>query len=93
MEKLSQVKVVRDLDRGVSEDKDIFSGTARGLGSIRTWWDAKSAMEVSDNIVLNKTRGEMYMDFSDDVWLKDIFGQGDGQLDLNMQWSNAGSRS
>ena len=93
MEKLSQVKVVRDLDRGVSEGKDIFSGTARGLGSIRTWWDAKLAMEVSDNIVLNETRGEMYMDFSDDVWLKDIFGQGDGQLDLNMQWSNAGSRS
>lgn len=72
------------LDHGVSEDIDIFSGTARTLSSIKTWWDAKVAAELNDRMDLDKTLGELNMEFLDDVWLRDILGQGEGQFDLHM---------
>ena len=85
-EKSSQVKAVVGLDPGTSEDKDMFSGNARTIKAIKTWWDAKVAAELNDNNMgLNETLGEMNMDFFDDVWLRDIFSQGgEGQFDLNM---------
>lgn len=89
IEKHNQVKVAADLNHGASEGKDVFSGTARTIVSIKTWWDAKLAAELTDNIVLNETLDGMNMDFSDDLWLKDILGQGDGIFDLNMQWLSA----
>ena len=73
-----------ELDDGVSEDKDIFSVTARTLNSIKTWWDAKLAAELNEDMNLDETLGEMNMDFVDDVWLREIFGQGEGQFDLNI---------
>ena len=85
------MKVAANLDHGASGDKDIFSGTARNLVAIKTWWEATLAAEVADKTVLDETLGEMNMDFADDVWLKEILGQGDGLLDLNTQWSSAGS--
>ena len=89
IEKSSQVKAAVNLDPGTSEDKDMFSGNARTLKAIKTWWDAKVAAELNDNnnnnMGLNETLGEMNMEFFDDVWLRDIFGQGgEGQFDLNM---------
>ena len=89
VEKLSQVKAAANLDQGTSDDKDMFSGCARTVTSIKLWWDAKLAAESTDNIALDETPGETYTDFSDDAWLKDILGGGDGQLDLNMQWTGA----
>ena len=85
IQKLTQVKVVADLDHGASEDKDIFSGTARTLEPIKAWWDSRSAAELTDNTGLNETLNETYLDFPDDVWLKDIFGGGDGLFDMNLQ--------
>ena len=87
IEKCAQVKAVVGLDPGTSEDKDLFSGNARTIKAIKTWWDAKVAAELNDNnIGLNETLGEMSMDIFDDVWLRDMFGQGiEGQFDLNMQ--------
>ena len=88
IEKCAQVKGVMNLDPGTSEDKDLFSGNARTIKAIKTWWDAKVAAELNDNnnIGLNETLGEMNMDIFDDVWLRDIFGQGgEGQFELNMQ--------
>ena len=89
IEKSSQVKAAANLDPGTIEDKDMFSGNARTIKAIKTWWDAKVAAEVNDNnIGLNETLGEMNMDFFDDVWLRDIFGHGqgiEGQFDLNIQ--------
>ena len=86
VEKNSQVKAMAKLDPDTSEDKDLFSGNARTIKAIKTWWDAKVAAELNDNNMgLNETLGEMNMEFFDDVWLRDIFGQGgDGQFDLNM---------
>lgn len=84
IEKASQVRVVVGLDHGVSEKKDPFSVTARTLETIKTWWDAKLAAESNNDIDLNETLGEMNMDFLDDVWLKDMLGQGDYNFDLNM---------
>lgn len=89
IEKHNQVKVAADLNYGASEGKDVFSETARTIVSIKTWWDAKLAAELTDNVVLNETLGDMNMDLSDDQWLKDILGQGDGISDLNMQWLSA----
>lgn len=86
IENHNQVKVATNLDHGASEDKDVFSGTARTIEAIKSWWDGKLVAEVADSIVLNETLGEMNMDFADDVWLKELLGQGDGLLDLNMQW-------
>lgn len=80
------MKIAVRLDHGASEDKDLFSGTARTIETIKTWWDAKLAAEVADGIVLNEGLGDTYMEFADDVWLKEILSQGDGQMDLNMQW-------
>lgn len=91
VEKLSQVKVAADLDHGASEDKDIFSLTARTMRSIRTWWEAKCGAESADNIALDETLGGTNLDFSDDVWLRDIIGQGDYPFDLNMQWPSTGT--
>ena len=90
IEKHTQVKVMADLDPGVSEDNDIFSATARKLKATKTWWDAKVAAEGKDNIMIDETLGEINTDFLDDVWLGDIFGEGEGQFDMNMQWSNGG---
>ena len=84
IEKLNQVKVFMDLDHGSSEDQDIFSGTARTLSSIQTWWDAKIGAELNDRMDLDCTLGELNMDFLDDVWLRDILGQGESQFDLHM---------
>ena len=86
VEKNTQVKAMAKLDPDTSEDKDLFSGNARTIKAIKTWWDAKVAAELNDNSMgLNETLGEMNMEFFDDVWLRDIFGQGgDGQFDLNM---------
>ena len=80
------MKVAVNLDHGASEDKDLFSGTARTIEAIKTWWDAKLAAEVADDIGLNEALGDMYTEFADDVWLKEIFGQGDGLMDVKMQW-------
>lgn len=89
IEKHNQAKVAADLNYGASEGKDVFSETARTIVSIKTWWDAKLAAELTDNAVLNETPGDMNMDLPDDQWLKDILGQGDGISDLNMQWLSA----
>lgn len=91
IDRLIQVKVVARLDPGVSEDKDIFNVTSRNLVSIKAWWDAKLAAESTVHITLDETLGETSVDFADDVWLKDILGQGDYPFDLNMQWQSAGS--
>lgn len=80
------MKFAVNLDHGESEHKDLFSGTARTIEAIKTWWDAKLAAEAADDIVLNETLGDVYMEFADDVWLKEMLGQGDGLMDLNMQW-------
>lgn len=85
VEKLGQVKVVADIDHGALEDKDIFSWTAWTIRSIKTWWEAKLGAESTDNIAFNETLGGMNLDFSDDVWLRDIIGQEDYAFDLNMQ--------
>lgn len=84
IEKYTQVKSVMGLDRGASEDVDIFSGTATKLGSIKSWWDAKVAAEMKDRMGLDETLGELNMDLLDDVWLRDILGQGEGQFDWHM---------
>ena len=78
--KYTQVKVEADLDNGVSEDKDIFSGSARFLKPIKTWWDAKVAAECNSDMVLEDTLGEINMEGFDDVWLREILGQGEGQF-------------
>ena len=87
IEKFAQVKAAVNLDPGTSEGKDMFSGNARTIKAIKTWWDAKVDAELNDNNMgLNETLGEMNMDFLDDVWLRDIFGQGgESQLDPSMQ--------
>ena len=87
IEKFAQVKAVVNLDPGTSEGKDMFSGNARTVKAIKTWWDTKVDAEMNDNNMgLNETLGETNMDFLDDVWLRDIFGQGGGsQFDLSMQ--------
>ena len=79
-----QVKAAANLDPGESEDKDIFSGTARTLKATKSWWDAKVAAELNDNMALDETLGQINMDFLDDVWLRDLFGQGDGQFDISI---------
>ena len=93
IEKFAQVKAAVNLDPGTSEDKDMFSGNARKLQAIKTWWDTKVAAELNDNnnnnnnnnMGVNETLVEMNMDFLDDVWLREIFGQsGEGQFDLSM---------
>lgn len=89
VERFSQVKGAADLDRGLLEGKDVSSVTAGTLRGIKSWWDAKSAAELNDGMVLDETLGDMNMEFFDDVWLKDIFSQVDGQFDLNMQGSGA----
>ena len=91
IEKVTQVKVVAHLDHGASEDNDTFSVTARTIKSIKTWWDAKLAAESTANIALDETLGDTVMDFSDDVWLKDILDQGDYHFDLGMQWPSGGT--
>lgn len=78
------MKVAVNLDHGASEDQDIFSGTARKFSSIKTWWDAKVAAELNDRMNLDEALGELNMDFLDDVWLRDILGQGEGQFDLHL---------
>ena len=83
------MKAEADVDHGDSEDKDIFSGSARFLGTIKTWWDAKVAAEFNNDMVVDDTLGEINMEGFDDVWLRDILGLGDGQFDLNMQWPSA----
>ncbi len=88
IEKSSQVRVAAGLDRGTAEDNDVFSINARTQRSIKSWWDAKLAAEMTDNSVLEE---EINMDFFDDVWLRDILGQGDGQFEPNMQWSSGGT--
>ncbi len=88
IEKSSQVKLAAGLDRGTSEDNDVFSINARTQRSIKSWWDAKLAAEMTDNSVLEE---EINMDFFDDVWLRDILGQGDRQFEPNMQWSSGGT--
>ena len=87
IEKFTQVKAAGGLDSGTSEDKDLFSANARTITAIKTWWDAKVAAEPNDNNVgLNETLGEMNMDIFDDVWLRDMFGQGnEGPFDLIIQ--------
>lgn len=85
IQKLTQVKVVASLDHGESQAKDIFSGTARTLESIKTWWDSRSAAELTNNTGLNETLNGTFLDFQDDMWLKDIFGGGDGIFDMNLQ--------
>lgn len=87
IEKFTQVKAMVNLDPGTSEGKDMFSGNARTIKAIKTWWDAKVAAELNDNNTgLNETLGEMNMEFFDDVWLRDIFGQGgESQFDLSVQ--------
>ena len=85
IQKLTQVKAVARLDHGELEGKDIFSGTARTLESIKTWWDSRSAAESTNNTGLNETLNETLLDFQDDMWLTDIFGGGDGLFDMNLQ--------
>ena len=85
VEKLSQVKLAANLDHGVSEDKDTFSWTARTIRATKTWWEAKLSAESADNVALDETLGGTNLEFSDDMWLKDIIGQGDYPFDLNMQ--------
>ena len=90
----AQVKVVADLDRGMSEDKDIFSTTSKTLGYIKTWWDQKFAAETTgpDNVALgDENLNYANMEFLDDAWLENILGLGELHYDPNMQWSNAGS--
>ena len=89
IERYTEVKVEADLDHGDSEDKDIFSGSARFLRTIKTWWDAKVAAEFNNDMVLDDTLGDINMEGFDDVWLRDILGLGEGQFDLNMQWPSA----
>ena len=85
IQKLTQVKAVARLDHGESEGKDIFSGTARTLESIKAWWDSRSAAELTNSTGLNETVSETFLDFQDDMWLKDIFGGVDGLFDMNSQ--------
>ena len=85
IQKLTQVKAVARLDHGEPEGKDIFSGTARTLESIKAWWDSRSAAELTNNTGLNETVNETFLDFQDDMWLKDIFGGVDGLFDMNLQ--------
>ncbi|CAD6586535.1 MAG: hypothetical protein ASARMPREDX12_002379 [Alectoria sarmentosa] len=91
IERIIQAKVAMNLDEGVLEGKDALGLTAATLESIKIWWDAKLAAESMDNVALDQTLGGSYMDNSDDVWLKDILGQGDFQFDLNVQWPSAGT--
>ena len=85
IQKLTQVKVVASLDHGDPEAKDIFSGTARSLEPIKAWWDSRSAAQFANNTGLNETLNEPFLDFQDDMWLKDIFGGGDGLFDMSLQ--------
>ena len=85
IQKLTQVKAVARLDHGEPEGKDIFSGTARTLESIKVWWDSRSAVELTNSTGLDETVNETLLDFQDDLWLKDIFGGIDGLFDTNSQ--------
>ena len=89
IEKHSRVKIMADLDSNGSEFEDIFSRTAGKLRSIKTWWDAILAAELAHGIVSEETLGEASMEVMDDMWLRDIFSQFDGQFDMDMQWSTA----
>ena len=84
VQKLTQVRVAASLDRGEPEAKDIFSGTARTIESIKAWWDSRSAAELTNNTGLNETLNEGFWDFHDDMWLKDNFGGIDGLFEMNM---------
>ena len=86
IEKFSQVKSVADLDRSGSEYEDIFSRTAGKLRGIKIWWDAKLVAELANGNVPEETMGEANMELFDDMWLRDIFSQVDGQVDMNLQW-------
>ena len=85
VEKFSQVKTVADLDSSGSANVDIFSRTAGTLRSIKAWSDAKLAAELGHGIVPEETMGEANMELFDDIWLRDIFSQVDGQFDIDMQ--------
>ena len=84
IQRFSQVRAAADLDHGSSEEKDIYSGNARFLSTIKAWFDAKIAAEQNDPMALDETLGEINLDCFDDVWLKDILTQGDGQFELNL---------
>lgn len=85
VQKLTQVKAVARLDHGDLEGKDIFSGTARTLESIKVWWDSRLAAESTNNTGLNETLTEPFLDFQDDMWLTDTFGGVDGLFDMTLQ--------
>ena len=85
IQKLTQVKFAASLDHGEPEAKDIFSGTARTLESIKVWWDSRSAAEMTNNTGLHETLNENWLDSQDDMWLKDIFSGVDGLFDINLQ--------
>lgn len=76
--KMAQVKVEAGLDRGISEEMDIFSATSGKLDTIKTWWDSKQAAESTGPYPNTEveTMGEVPMDFPDDAWLQDILAAG-----------------
>ena len=84
VERFDRVKAIENLDHGSEESKDMCSRSAKRIGSIKTWWDAKLAAELDNGVGLDETlAAEMTVDYFDDVWLRDILGQGDAQFDVN----------
>lgn len=87
VKKMSSVKQAAGLDTGKGDDIDIYSITCQKLGSIKTWWDAKLAVDrmrgphgaslQSDTIVDSAVSSQdafMRIDLNlpDDVWLREL---------------------
>ena len=75
----AQVKADVGLDKGILDNKDIFSISSITLNNIKVWWESKSAAETTrlDNtLAMDDMMADVPMDFLDDAWLQDVLGTG-----------------
>ena len=88
---MSEVKEAVGFNKDIpTEEEDVFSQSARKIGSIRSWWETKAAaeeigpgrarrVEVSAPPV-DAQMGDLDMpniDYSDETWLKELLGSWD----------------
>lgn len=99
IDKFARVQADANLGYNSQEDSDFFSSNVRRITAIKQWWDAKLAAEQSATTEPLATTDEPSnvstatdpmlagppIDFSDDMWLKEILSLDDDQFSQYLQ--------